>query len=259
MIESPSVFAILLLSISFLFYVYNQLKKANLKEKYLKLLIRRKNLFKQDSVDECLKYQQNKQLLNSYFYKVNIVDFYIKKIIPLIIFISIVIFSFSFIGMDKTYNFKIKSLDENSKATYSIKSGVKEDLKEGQILYLSHNGKLYNFTIESGEMISFGNQTLMRIDLLLAFSVVGLLVLGALAVAYFQNLNSIEQLCQNLYEDEQHILDELDSVDSFIKEFPTKSATDYKSDRLNALQDKLANLKKCLKLTKEMKNEMKSI
>jgi hypothetical protein len=259
MVDSKEILTLIIASLAFLVFVYRNISSAALKSKLLKLCIRRKNSFKHDSFNECLQDQRNHKLLKSLFYRVTLIDIYVKKVIPLVLFSSVIIMILAFFIMDKGYDFRIQPTSEIKKVSITKNNGDIEILKKEHLVYLTSDEKLIHFKVDSNGIYSFGNEYVTRLGIFVFCGVIAIMVVLALALAYFKNINSVDEVGDSIEEDIRLLKEEIESVENMIKGADIKPDGDFKVERIDALEKKVSNLKDILQDITEMGNQLSKI
>jgi uncharacterized protein YjhX (UPF0386 family)/uncharacterized protein YfkK (UPF0435 family) len=245
MIENGTLWALIFASIGFLVFVYKQITTAGLKNKLLKLTVRRKHNFRQDSIDDCLENTRNQRLLSSLFYRVNLIELYVKKIIPGLIFLSIVFFILSAVWFGETIKFKENYSDEITNVIIYESDGSNQ-LDAGMAIFKTQEGKYIYFSANKGGIFSISNDYVLRIGFAIVVAVIAIIVVLFLAVAYFKNQSSIEDVQRSISEDIKFLKEELRIVNQAVLDNETKSAERFKDERTTALDKKMAHLNESL-------------
>jgi len=229
--------------IGFLIFVYQNVAKAKLKNRYLSLCVRRQNNLILDSVEDCLEAKDNKRLLTAFFYKINFIDYYVKKIVPITLFIGVFILLYTiFFTANDFMEFKTKPDSSLSNIIYQ-QGSQQTSLRDGQLIYILDN-KIYKTEVNSGSILSFNDKYILTISNTLILLTIIVFLLLLLAVSYFINLTSSDDFTRNLRGDIRYLKEELELVSSYIEDAETKTEAECKSDRLSALKKKKSNLVK---------------
>lgn len=259
MIEINTLWAVFFASIGFLVFVYKQIVSAGLKSKLLALKVRRKNNFKQDSIQDCLQNRRNQRLLSSLFYRVNLIDLYVKKIIPIVMFSGILFLIASVFLFEDKHIFRTSPSKDLTTVNLINKNGTSTDLDVGGVIYKTSKGEFIYFKAENGGIFSLSDSYSLRLGFALLIGVLTISIVFCLAVAYFKNLTSIDDVRSSLEEDIKFLNDELKVVAENLAQQNTKSDEEYKKERLNALGKKLQNLQDSLEEIVKIESEISKI
>ncbi|MCW8093387.1 hypothetical protein [Alteromonas sp. ASW11-130] len=236
--EIVTIATLLGLLIGVLCFYYRAMYQTDIRRKYQSLSLECQHPYNKVTVADCVIKEDNYSVLSSFFYKVQLIESFIKKIIPIMVIVMLFTLIFSFNGKD-TFSFKVEPKDNIQRASVTLDENTREQLSKGNVLFQDNKGNYYLVdTKNRGGLFSVSSTGMKNYSLPIIVISVGLIITILLMFAHhvFKGLENyfLVQLAKNR-EGWQKVCDE---VDDEIKRVTLLCDGDCKEERLIALEKK---------------------
>jgi len=225
-------------------FLFRDLYKSNIRKKYRFLSLRSKSQFNKMTIDDCISNQENYNVLSSFFYKVQLIDTFIKRFVPPIIVICMV--SFILMGKSEFNSTVDKELNDGDFAlgNFSTKkvelSGSFEDaLVDSHLIYKSSDGKVYMMPIsEDLNFLTFSEGDIQAYAGVHFFIFVIMMILMLVLLAHFVFQNLETKFSDEINKNVSFWKDELTHIDNEISRVTDLLDLTCKEERLRNLKEK---------------------